>query len=182
MNIALFISGSGSLLGSFAREASRNENFNIVTVVADRKCNGIEKAHDLGFEVAINENFDQNLIEYLKEKQVDIICLAGFLKILPADFIEAFDGRILNTHPSLLPKFGGTYGDKVHAAVLKAGEKESGFTIHEVTPELDEGPIIFQKKCPVYEGDTAKDLRERVRVLEKEWYPKVSYDFASASE
>ena len=104
----------------------------------------------------------------------DIICLAGFLRILPPEIVRRYEGRILNIHPSLLPKFGGKgmYGRKVHEAVLRAGERASGCTVHYVTEEVDNGPVILQRRVDVYPEDTPETLEQRVHSLELEAYPE----------
>ena len=111
----------------------------------------------------------------LKEKHIDFIVLAGFLWKIPSALIKAYPNRIINIHPALLPKYGGKgmYGNNVHAAVIAAGEKESGITIHYVDEHYDNGDIIFQAKCPVLPGDTPDSLAQRIHKLEHEHYPKV---------
>lgn len=172
MKLAIFVSGSGSLLGSFARLAAKKENLELL-VVTDRFCEAIKVAQDLGLKVCDFDRFDE---------PVDGICLAGFLQILRRDFLSKYEGKVLNAHPSLLPKYGGKgfYGDKVHQAVLDAGDKETGFTIHLVTDEVDAGEIIAQKKCPIYEDDTVDDVRNRVQDLEKEHYATEAFNFLSS--
>ena len=105
---------------------------------------------------------------------MDLIVLAGFLSIIDEEFVEKWKGKIINIHPSLLPKFGGPgmYGIKVHEAVLAAGEKESGCTVHYVDNGVDSGEIIFQVKVPVMEGDTAEILQKRILVEEHKLLPK----------
>jgi phosphoribosylglycinamide formyltransferase 1 len=105
---------------------------------------------------------------------VDWICLAGYMRLLPDAILESKPGRILNIHPSLLPKFGGVgmYGMHVHRAVLKAGESESGCTVHRVSPIYDAGEIILQRRCPVLPDDTAESLAARVLALEHLAYPE----------
>ena len=103
-----------------------------------------------------------------------MIVLAGFLSIIDEEFVEKWKGKIINIHPSLLPKFGGPgmYGIKVHEAVLAAGEKESGCTVHYVDSGVDSGEVIFQVKVPVLEGDTAEVLQKRILVEEHKLLPK----------
>ncbi len=102
----------------------------------------------------------------------DLVCLAGYLRLLPTAVLQAFPNRILNVHPALLPKFGGKgmYGMHVHRAVLDAGEKESGATVHLVTENYDEGTIVVQRRCPVLPGDTPESLSKRVLAEEHEAY------------
>ena len=116
----------------------------------------------------------------LKEKNIGLIVLAGFLWKLPSALINAWQNRIINIHPALLPKYGGKgmYGNNVHEAVIAAGEKESGITIHYVDEHYDNGDIILQVKCPVLPGDTPHSLAERIHKLEHAHYPKVIEEVA----
>lgn len=120
------------------------------------------------------ENFDQVLVNMLLELKVEIICFAGYMRIVTPVLIKAFEGRILNVHPALLPKFGGPgmYGHHVHEAVIRAGEKESGASVHVVTEGVDEGEIILQAKVAVLPGDTAESLAKRVLEQEHLIYPQ----------
>jgi phosphoribosylglycinamide formyltransferase 1 len=118
---------------------------------------------------------DTTCLDELKLHQVDLLVLAGFLWMIPGYLVRAYPGKIVNIHPALLPKYGGKgmYGANVHQAVLDAGEKESGITIHYVDEHYDNGDIIFQAKCEVLPSDTAGSLAHRIHVLEHEHYPKV---------
>jgi phosphoribosylglycinamide formyltransferase-1 len=117
--------------------------------------------------------YEQDLLHALRSHGAEIIALAGYMKRLPDGIVEAYEHRILNVHPALLPMFGGNamYGRHVHEAVLAAGCKVSGATVHLVTKEYDAGPIVLQQCCPVKEDDTPESLSERVRKLEFELYP-----------
>ena len=117
----------------------------------------------------------EGIISVLKEFQVDLIVLAGFLWLLPAQIIRAYPSRIVNIHPALLPKYGGKgmFGHKVHEAVIAAGEKESGITIHYVNEAYDEGQVIFQAKIPVLQEDTPDSLAARIHELEYRHFPQV---------
>lgn len=110
--------------------------------------------------------FDRRVSDRLKTEAVDLILLVGYMRILSKDFVEEWKGRIYNVHPSLLPEFAGGMDLEVHRAVLEARKKESGCTIHEVTEEVDSGPIVVQKKCSVLETDTPETLKQRVQALE----------------
>ena len=114
----------------------------------------------------------ETLSSLLSERKIDVLCLAGYMSLLPESAIDTMHGRVLNIHPALLPKFGGKgmYGHHVHEAVLAAGETESGCTVHWVTREYDEGAIVLQKTCPVLPDDTAETLGERVLRLEHQAY------------
>jgi phosphoribosylglycinamide formyltransferase-1 len=178
-NVAVFISGSASLLPGLYAIANEKPGMDIVAVIADRECTGLNVATMFGYETILSKKCDDALLEYLNDRMIDLIVLAGYLRVIPPSFIEKFKGKIINIHPALLPKYGGKgfYGDVVHQAVLNNKETESGLTIHEVTKDVDGGPIVFQIKCPVYLEDTVDTLRDRVRVMEKEWYPKIAYDY-----
>lgn len=119
-------------------------------------------------EFPSRESFDQALVECLEEYSVDLVILAGFMRILTPVFIRPFSGRLLNIHPSLLPKYPGLH---THQRALEAGDSEAGVTVHFVTPELDGGPPVLQARVSVLAGDTAGSLAERVIVKEHEIYP-----------
>lgn len=116
------------------------------------------------------EHLDHAICTALREARADWVLLAGYMKKLGAETLSAFPGRILNTHPALLPKHGGQgfYGRKVHQAVIDAGEPESGATVHRVDADYDTGPIVAQVRVPVNPGDNVEDLEERVKVAERE--------------
>ena len=115
------------------------------------------------------------VLSTLREHDIDFVVLAGFLARVPDNILHAYPNKMINIHPSLLPKFGGKgmYGDRVHEAVIASGEKESGITIHYTNEHYDEGGIICQQKCPVLPGDTPEELAQRIHRLEYEYYPKV---------
>jgi len=110
--------------------------------------------------------FDREIDKKLSEKKVDLVLLIGFMRILSKEFVKSWEGQIINVHPSLLPKYAGGINNDVHRDVLQAKDKETGCTIHLVTPEVDRGPIVVQKKCVVLETDTVDSLKERVQSLE----------------
>ena len=110
--------------------------------------------------------FDSEIEKILLEKNVDLVLLIGFMRILSSDFVERWGGRVINVHPSLLPKHAGGMNNDVHKAVLAAKEKETGCTIHLVTAKVDRGPIVVQKKCLVFPEDTVETLKKRVQLLE----------------
>ncbi|MFK7840016.1 MAG: phosphoribosylglycinamide formyltransferase [Bdellovibrionales bacterium] len=184
LKLAVLISGNGSNLQALI-DASAKPDFpaDIVVVVSNRmQAGGLQKADATGIPTHIvahhdfkdRSDFDQALIETIEPYDVDLICLAGFMRILTPLFIDRFQGRILNTHPSLLPKFGGEgmYGIHVHKAVIAAGETQSGCTIHLVINDVDRGEIVLQRPVRVHESDTAEDLSARVIEEEHLAYPE----------
>lgn len=174
--IAVLVSGSGSNLQSIIDNVENgNLNCEITYVIADRECYGLQRAEKYGIETLLldrkiidNKLANEIIDSTLERCKTDYIVLAGYLSILTEKFIKKWDKRVINIHPSLLPKFGGKgmYGIKVHEAVIKAGEKESGCTVHFVTNEIDAGEIIANVKVPVLEDDTPETLQKRV--LEQE--------------
>lgn len=174
--IAVLVSGSGSNLQSIIDNVENgNLNCEITYVIADRECYGLQIAEKHGIETLLldrkiidNKLANEIIDSTLEGCKTDYIVLAGYLSILTEKFIKKWDKRVINIHPSLLPKFGGKgmYGIKVHEAVIKAGEKESGCTVHFVTNEIDAGEIITNVKVPVLEDDTPETLQKRV--LEQE--------------
>lgn len=123
-------------------------------------------------EVPYGEDYEARLTDAVLGLQPDIVCLAGFMKLLPTRIIGETGGRVINVHPALLPKHGGNgmYGERVHEAVIAAGDSESGCTVHWVTDEYDQGEPIVQLRCPVFAGDTPATLAARVLPLEHEAY------------
>jgi phosphoribosylglycinamide formyltransferase-1 len=177
-NLTILISGSGTNLQRIidATKSGEIENAKINLVIADRACFGLERAEKEGVKnilIKRGKDFSQNLENQIPEN-TDFIVLAGFLSILSKEFCENYEGKIINIHPSLLPKFGGKgmWGHHVHQAVLDANEKESGATVHFVTYGIDEGEIILQKSFPIDEGDTVEILQKKVHVVEQEIFPK----------
>ena len=177
IRIAVFISGSGSNLQSIIDNIENgNLNCEISYVVADRECFGLQRAEKHGIKSIMLDKklFGNKLSDEISAilendiEKTDYIVLAGYLSILSENFINKWNRKIINIHPSLLPKFGGKgmYGIKVHEAVIANKEKESGCTIHFVDNGIDTGEIITNVKVPVYEDDTPEVLQKRV--LEKE--------------
>ena len=150
-------------------------NAELAIIVSNKRDAGIlakAKAFGLDYLALVPEKgearaiYDQRLIEVLQAKQINLIVLIGFMRILSEEFIEAFRGRMINVHPSLLPKHKGLMDLSVHEAVLTAGEKESGCSVHLVTEDVDGGEVLVQKRCPVYGADTPETLKARVQALE----------------
>ncbi len=147
---------------------------NFVLVVSNRSQAGIlEKGMGAGIEsIAIpvkgrdRVSYDAEVSELLKSRGVELVLLLGYMRILSSEFVKEWEGRILNVHPSLLPRHGGLMDLEVHASVLASGDLESGCTIHLVNETVDGGPVVIQKRCPVLAGDTPESLKARVQVLE----------------
>jgi len=172
--LAILISGGGRTLTNIADAIERRElDASIALVIASAECPGATLARERGFPVEIIPGviFRDVLDARLHAHRVDWIILAGYLKLL--NIPASYRGRVFNIHPALLPKFGGhgMYGRKVHEAVLAAGEKETGCTVHFCDDEFDTGPIILQRKCQVLPGDTPETLAARVFEEEKRAYP-----------
>ena len=180
-NIAIFASGSGSNAEQIIRYFNKSAKSARVALLLsnNHEAYALERAGRLGVETLVFSREDFYATDSVKNalaaKKIDFIVLAGFLWLIPLDIISAYPNRMVNIHPALLPKFGGKgmYGERVHRAVLAAGEKESGITIHYVSAEYDRGDIIFQASCPVLPTDTAATLAERVHKLEHEHFARV---------
>ena len=176
--IAILISGRGSNMQAFIDACQSGAlAANICLVVSNNpQATGLEKAASMGIETTcINhrdfpdrETFDQALVDCLHRHQVDLVILAGFMRILTPVFIAPYQGRLLNIHPSLLPKYPGL---DTHQRALDAGDEEAGVTVHFVTPELDGGPPILQARVAVLPDDSAESLAARVIVQEHIIYP-----------
>ena len=175
MRLAVFVSGNGSNLQGII-DAVQQKVLNGITVdmvVADRNCYATQRAEQAGIEVMIvnrKSNWTDEVFANLKSKQISHIVLAGFLSILNNTICEEWKNKIINLHPSLLPKYGGKgmYGLKVHQAVIDNNETQSGATVHYVTEGVDEGNILLQKKCSVAIDETANSLQEKIHLIEKE--------------
>lgn len=178
--LAIFASGSGSNAERICRHFLHHETIEVVLVLSNNeKAAVLEKVKKLNVKAVhfIKDEFKagERVEKLLTEFEVTHIILAGFLWLVPAFLIQRFPNRIVNIHPALLPRHGGKgmYGRYVHEAVQKAGERETGITIHLVNEKFDEGKHLFQAVCPVNEGDTVEDIATRVQVLEHQHYPAV---------
>lgn len=152
--------------GAFALERARKQGVDAV-IVNHRDFEG-------------REPFEKKLIQELDSRGVDLVCLAGFMRILTPLFVNHFQGRMMNIHPALLPLFGGKgfYGEKVHKAALESGMKFSGCTVHFVTAETDGGPIVLQAVVPILDDDSSETLAARIHEKEHEIYPEAVRLFA----
>ena len=179
-NIAIFASGSGTNAENIIRYF-REKGSACVGLVLTNRQNAfvLERARSLDVPCAYFAKSDwesgEAILSMLREYNIDFVVLAGFLARVPDNILHAYPNKMINIHPSLLPKFGGKgmYGDRVHEAVIEAGEKESGITIHYTNEHYDEGAIICQEKCPVLPEDTPDELAHRIHALEYEYFPKV---------
>src|SRR5437588_1561682 len=177
--IAILISGRGSnmiALSDAVRDGIIPNAENPVVISDQPNAAGLAKAAERGIETLVikrggrtREEHDREIIAALRERRVDLVCLAGYMRILSTEFIEAYRGRILNIHPSLLPLFPGLEPQK---QALEQGAKTSGCTVHFVDETLDGGPIITQREVPVHEDDTVESLAARILIEEHKLYPE----------
>jgi phosphoribosylglycinamide formyltransferase-1 len=185
--VAILISGSGSNMVALLRDMAAGGHAGHPVLVAsnDPDALGLAKAAALGVAVAAVDHrafgkdragFEAELLKPILAARPDIVCLAGFMRVLTPAFVDRFRGRMLNIHPSLLPKYPGLH---THARALAAGDAEAGCTVHEVTAALDAGPILGQARVPVLPGDTEASLSARVLAQEHRLYPAVLRRFAA---
>lgn len=183
--VAILISGGGSNMLALVRSMTGDHPARAVLVASnDPSAAGLGRAAALGVPVAAVDHrpfggdraaFEAELLKPILAAEPDILCLAGFMRVLTPGFVDRFAGRMLNIHPSLLPKYPGL---NTHARALAAGDREAGCTVHEVTPVLDQGPILGQARVPVLPGDTAESLAARVLAQEHVLYPAVLRRYA----
>ena len=183
--VAILISGGGSNMLALVSSMTGDHPARPVLVASnDPSAGGLAKAAALGIATAAvdhrayptREAFEADLARQIDTAQPDILCLAGFMRILTPGFIQRFEGRMLNIHPSLLPNYPGLH---THARALANEDSEAGCTVHEVTADLDAGPILGQARVPVLPGDTPDTLAARVLTMEHRLYPAVLRRFAS---
>ncbi len=178
--LSIFASGSGTNAEKFFEHFQDHPQIEIISVFTNNASAGVidrAKRFEIQYHV-YNRSFWQTgekIIEILNKEEVDFIVLAGFMLLIPQNLVHAYSDRIFNIHPAILPKFGGQgmYGMNVHRAVKKAGEKESGLSIHYVNEEYDKGKIILQDKCKIEPSDTAEEIAAKVLKLEHKNYAKV---------
>jgi len=182
--IAVLASTNGTDLQAIIDEmkADKMPGIELECVISNKKsCYALQRTREQGYEaIFVNPNnrtreeFDEKVAEILEEKEVDLVVLVGYMRILSEQFVQQFPHKIINVHPALIPKFCGEnfFGTSVHEAVLAAKETETGMTIHYVDEGCDTGEIILQKTCPVEPTDTPDTLKTKVQALEKEWYPE----------
>ena len=183
--VAIFVSGGGSNMVRLAEDMTGDHAARPVLVLSNNaNAGGLQKAAAMGIATAVVDHrpfgqdrpaFETALQAALAPYAPDILCLAGFMRVLTAGFVTPWAGRMLNIHPSLLPKYRGLH---THARALEAGDREAGCTVHEVTPELDDGPILGQARVPILPDDTPDTLAARVLIQEHILYPAVLRRFA----
>jgi len=187
--VAILISGGGSNMVKLVTSMTGDHPARPVIVGSnDPEAGGLLRAVEMGVPTfAVDHRlykgdraaFEAALIEPLLAARPDILCLAGFMRILTPAFVTRFEGRMLNIHPSLLPKYPGLH---THQRAIEAGDAEAGASVHLVTPELDAGPILGQVRVPVLPGDDAESLAARVLAQEHRLYPKVLRRFATGDQ
>lgn len=157
----------------------------VLVLANSAEAGGLQKAADMGIETAVVDHrpygkdraaFEVELNKALFAVSPDVICLAGFMRVLTADFVNQWQGGMLNIHPSLLPKYKGL---NTHARAIEAGDAEAGCSVHQVTAELDDGPILGQARVAVLPGDSPETLADRILPLEHKLYPAVLRNFVS---
>ena len=178
--IVVLASGSGSNAEALATFFAERDDARVVAVVSDRRRAGVHaRAERLGvrsvFVGKSRREAPGGLLGAVREHAPDLIALAGYLRLVPADVLAAYPERVVNIHPALLPKFGGAgmYGGRVHAAVVAAGERRSGITIHLADARYDEGRSLFQATCELAPDDDAEAVAAKVLALEHHHYPRV---------
>ena len=186
LSVGILISGSGSNMVQLVKSMDdKHPAFASVVISNNSDAPGLKKAQDLGVPTEIidpdfatkkGSHFETELIEILKDYNVEIICLAGFMKVLSKEFIDNFKNRILNIHPSLLPKYKGL---NTHARALEANEPIAGCTVHLVTPKLDAGPVLAYAEVAIQKNETIESLASKVLIEEHKLYPKVLLNFSN---
>ena len=187
--IIIFASGSGSNAQRIMEHFKRHKEMEVAIVLSNRADSYVLQRAD-NFEIPTHvfskeELYDSaTILQLLKNLDIDIIVLAGFLWLIPANIIQQYPKRIINIHPALLPKYGGKgmYGDIIHETVIANHDHETGITIHYVNETFDEGEIIYQNKCVVEKTDTTEKLAYKVHQLEHLHYPRIIEDLLKKTE
>ncbi len=189
MKLGILISGRGSNMVALVDAVARGEipGSEVAVVISDKAdAAGLAKAAERGVETLVierngrkREEHDSEIVAALKDRGVELVCLAGYMRLLSPLFVRAFPDRIINIHPSLLPAYPGL---NVHERVLAAGESRSGCTVHYVNEDLDAGPIILQRKVPVLAGDTPETLAARILEQEHSAYVDAVREVVAAEE
>lgn len=180
-SIAFLSSTGGTNLQSFIDAQARGDFEPRISCLITNKlnCGAVEKAKAASIPVYFvdpsgksREQYDREVMEILEYQQPDLVVLGGYMRIIGPEMVRAYPRKIVNVHPSLLPKHAGLMAMEAHQAVLDAGESETGMTIHYVDEGVDTGEVILQKSVRVDVGDTVETVKNKVQALEKEWYPK----------
>ena len=186
MNIAIFVSGNGTNCENLIRYFEHSNQVNCALVVSNKsEAYALVRAERLGVPTKVVSKEQLNnadvMMPLLQQYGIGFIVLAGFLPLVPNYLVNAFPRRIINIHPALLPKYGGKgmWGHHVHEAVKAAGERETGMTVHYVTPVCDSGEIIAQYRVSINPGDSVDDIAEKEHQLEMKYFPKVVEDVLS---
>lgn len=177
IRLAFFASGAGSNVQNAIHYFREHPVIEVAAVLANKSCGAVEIANREKIDTFIfnrEELQSGKVLEFLQKNAIDGIVLAGFLWKIPELIIGRYAHKIINVHPALLPKYGGKgmYGLHVHEAVIASGEKETGITIHLVNENYDEGAVLEQHRCEVFPEDTKESLQERIKSLEKDFFPK----------
>jgi len=185
-NIALFASGSGTNAANIIKYFKNHPVVNVDSVWSNKRdAYVLQRARELGVESRFftREEFggSDQMLKELQQRNIELIVLAGFLWLVPPQYIDAFP--IINIHPALLPNYGGKgmYGSKVHESVVANRDTESGITIHLVNKDYDKGEHLLQVKCPVFPEDTPDSLAARIHELEYQYFPKVIADYLNSN-
>jgi formyltetrahydrofolate-dependent phosphoribosylglycinamide formyltransferase len=186
LRLAVFVSGRGSNLKAILEHSELENLIKVVVVFSDKvECGAFEIARKYGVETKIigkgdNQISNENLLDVLRNYNLDLIVLAGYLKLVPVEVVREFENRIINIHPALLPSFGGKgmYGMNVHTAVFNSSAKVSGATVHFVNAEYDKGKIIAQRCVDISDVKSAEEIAERVLKIEHQILPEVIKAFA----
>ncbi len=181
--LVLFASGGGSNAVKIIDHFTNHSNIEVISIFCNNPSAGIlAKAKDLNIDTKLftrEEYKNGGVLKALQELDTDFIALAGFLWLVPSEIVKAFDGKILNIHPALLPNYGGKgmYGMNVHTAVFENKDKESGITIHEVNERYDEGEYVFQAKVDVSSCKSPQEIASEVLAIEHQNFPRVIEEF-----
>lgn len=178
--IAIFASGNGTNAENLIRYFKDHDCIDVALLVSNNpKAYALQRAEKEQVPSVVMDKFfrasEERVMQLLEQFEIDFIVLAGYMLLIPGWLTRRFENRIVNIHPALLPRFGGKgmYGNHVHNAVIQAGEKKSGITIHYVNDQYDKGDIIFQAECPVLPDDTPESLAAKIHALEYRHFPVV---------
>lgn len=187
IRLAIFASGTGTNAENIIEYFEGHDKIEVALIISNRAKAGvidIGPKHDIPVYIVDKEKLEttDKALKILEGNKIDFIILAGFLLKVPDYILQAYPDKIINIHPALLPDFGGKgmYGKYVHEAVINAGKKESGITIHLVNENYDEGKILHQVSLEIGEGETAESLAQRVQTLEHEHFPKIIEDYCTS--